>query len=341
MRLPGGAEKPPATPVTGAQPPAAKAATQAPPVTQAAPGGAAAAPQAKVQAPAAQQTAPAAPQRAEVPRLSTHIIRVEFVPVSTLIEPIKLFMTEGGVIMPYERLNMLIVTDYSDSITKIIDIIRLLDSSYLDAELIDLVEIKYNASADVLEDLKKIFGSGKDTATGIYLVSLDRINTIMVMANSQRAMEEVKRWIGRLDSTTGRSVQTFIYTVENATASNIAMVLSLLFGGDGGGEGISPSGGAGAGGVYGGAGGTSTAPGITSPMGTTGRSSAAGRSMSSMGMSQGGFGGGGGGMYGGQSYGGQSSGYGGQNVYGMGAGVGGDTSAGPGSTRARECPPSG
>ena len=37
---------------------------------------------------------------------------VEFVPVKDLIEPIKLFMTDGGVIMPHERTNMLILTDH-------------------------------------------------------------------------------------------------------------------------------------------------------------------------------------------------------------------------------------
>jgi general secretion pathway protein D len=321
---PGGPEKPPATPVTGAQPPAAKTATVPPLVTPALPAGAAAATQAQVQTPPAQPITPAVPQRqagSEVPRLATHVIRVEFVPVTTLLDPIKLFMTEGGVIMPYERLNMLIVTDYSDSIAKILDIIRLLDSSYLDAELIELVEIKYNASADVLEDLKKIFGSGKDTATGVYMVSLDRINTIMVMANSKRAMEEVKRWIARLDSTTGRSVQTFIYTVENATASNIAMVLSLLFGGgDSSGAGMSQQGGTGAGGVFGGP--SSAAQGAVSPMGTAGRGTTGGRSQSSMGMNQGGFTGGGSMFGGGQSYGGQ-------NVYGMGAGMGGGQVGGP------------
>ncbi len=317
---PGGPGKPPATPVTGAQPPAAKTATAPPLVTPALPAGAAAATQAQVQTPPTQQTTPAVPQRPavpEVPRLATHVIRVEFVPVTTLLDPIRLFMTEGGVIMPYDRLNMLIVTDYSDSITKILDIIRLLDSSYLDAELIELVEIKYNASADVLEDLKKIFGSGRDTATGVYMVSLDRINTIMVMANSKRAMEEVKRWIARLDSTTGRSVQTFIYTVENATASNIAMVLSLLFGGgDSSGAGMSQQGGTGAGGVFGGPGGTSTTSGGVSPMSTAGRGTAASRSQSSMGMTQGGFTGGSTMFGGGQSYGGQ-------NIYGLGAGMGG------------------
>jgi general secretion pathway protein D len=198
-----------------------------PPAVQAAP--------ASGQVPPQPQAAPAKPATPEPSRLATHVIRVEFVPVATLIEPLKLFMTEGGVIMPYDRQNMLIITDYTDNVQKLMEVIRLLDNSYLDADLLELVEIKFNVAADVLDDLRKVFGAGKDGGTGVSLVALDRLNAILVMANSKRALEEVKRWITRLDTTTGRSVQTFIYTVENGTASNIAMVLSMLFGGGEGG----------------------------------------------------------------------------------------------------------
>ncbi|HYK89576.1 MAG TPA: secretin N-terminal domain-containing protein, partial [Acidobacteriota bacterium] len=172
--------------------------------------------------------------------LATHVIRVEFVPVKDLVDPVKLFMTDGGVIMPYERLNMLIVTDYSDSVNKILEIVHMLDNNFLNPDLIELIKMKYNAAADVLEDLRKIFGSGgKDSPTGINFISLDRLNAILVMANSKRALEEVKRWIKELDNTTGRSIQTFVYTVENSTASNIALILSALYGGESTGGGLS------------------------------------------------------------------------------------------------------
>jgi len=228
-------QAPAVPPKPGEAPPA-----QPPAAAEAKPGQAPPPVQPQVQQPPAREPAP--PQQAQpeeqkpaAPRLATHVIRVEFVPVRDLIEPLKLFMTDGGVIMPYDRLNMLIVTDYSDSVSKVIEIIRLLDDSYLDADLLEVIEIKYNAAADVLEDMRKIFGSGaKDSQTGVYFVSLDRINSILVMANSKRALEEAKRWIARLDATAGRSIQTFVYTVQNATASNIAMLLSMLYGGEGG-----------------------------------------------------------------------------------------------------------
>ncbi len=212
--------------------------------------------------PAAMKTAAAAQRPAsaagspesegsKVPKLATHVIRVEYVPVKDLVEPIKLFMTEGGVIMPYERLNMLILTDYTDSAARVLQIIHMLDTNYLDPNLIDLVKIKNNASADVADDLKKVFGSGaKDSATGISFISLDRLNAILVMASSKRALEEAKNWIGKLDAESGRNIQTYVYVVENATASNIAAMLSALYGGEGAPSGTSETtGGGGAGGV--------------------------------------------------------------------------------------------
>jgi general secretion pathway protein D len=186
----------------------------------------------------------------EASRLATHVVRVEFVPVKDLIEPIKLLMTEGGVIMPYERLNMLILTDYTDNAARILNIIHLLDNNYLDPDLIDLIKINHNSSADVAEDLRKIFGAGsKDSATGISFVSIDRLNALFVIASSQRSLGELKRWIAQLDAESSRNIQTFVYVVENSTASNIAMMLSALYGGEGNG---SPTGTAGTSGQTGG-----------------------------------------------------------------------------------------
>jgi general secretion pathway protein D len=248
--------------------------------------------------PAPEQTASPAP------RLATHVIRVEYVPVKDLVEPIKLFMTEGGVIMPYERLNMLILTDYSDSAARILDIIHLLDKSYLDPDLVDLVKINNNSSADVTEDLKKIFGAGtKESSTGIYFLSLDRLNAIFVMASSKRGLEEMRRWIKQLDAESGRNIQTYVYVVENATASNIAMMLSALYGGEGSSTNV--SGGA-ASSVSGGGGSATSSSGRSS----AGQTTPFGNAGSNMGTT---------GQYGSSSqFGSQSNNQGGYSSYGSG-----------------------
>src|SRR5207247_10521901 len=103
--------------------------------------------------------------------------------------------------------------------------VRLLDDACINPELLELLGIKYNASADIADDLKKIFGSGgKDSPSGIYFVPLDRMNAILVMTNSKRALGELKRWVEKLDATTGRNIQKYIYTRENYTTSKLITI---------------------------------------------------------------------------------------------------------------------
>ncbi len=209
---------------------------------------------AALQSPASRVSAPPKTQEKGVPgaaRLATHVVRVEYVPVKDLVDPIKLFMTEGGVIMPYDRLNMLILTDYTDSADRILEIIRMLDNNYLDPDLIELIKINHNAATDVAEDLRKIFGSGtKDSATGISFIPIDRLNALFVIASSKRSLQELKRWIGELDAESSRNIQTFVYVVENSTASNIAMMLSALYGGEGSSNNTGGTGSTGSGGMF-------------------------------------------------------------------------------------------
>jgi type II secretory pathway component GspD/PulD (secretin) len=173
-------------------------------------------------------------------RLATHIIRADFVPIKDLLDPISKFMTDGGIIFPYEKLNMMIITDYSDNVDRLVKLIRMLDDAYLDPDLIEPVEIKNNTAGDVTEDLVKFFGAGtKDSATGVQFIPLDRRNLIFVKASSKRALAKAKEYIALLDSTSGKNIQTFTYAVQNSTASQIAMMLSALYGGEGSSTGTS------------------------------------------------------------------------------------------------------
>ena len=269
--------------------------------------------------PASAQTSSNLPERR---RLATHIIRMEFIPVGDLVEPVRLFMTEGGVIMPYERLNMLLITDYTDTVDKIMEIVRLLDYNYVNPELIELVPVEYNAAGDVVEDLDKVFGGGENKSAGIYFVALDRLNAILVLANSKRGLTEVKHWVSILDTTTGRSLQTYVYRVENSTAGNIAYILGALYGGEAA---------AFAGEETSGAAGTATPFGNTGATRGTGGFGQTGSAYRGGGYGGGGFGGGGygGGGYGGGGFGGGAFGGGGYGGGGFGGGFMGGQQLGP------------
>jgi len=178
---------------------------------------------------------PAPGRRPEEPRaipVATHVVHLDFVPVDDVLEAVRLFISDGVPIITYRRLNLMIITDYSDNAARVREFVRMLDNSFLDPGLVELVIIKNGNAVDIAEELKKIFASSAtdNAATGISFLPFERLNAIFVTAGTRRGLDTAKRWIEELDTYTGGKFQTFIYTVKESTASNIAQLLLALYG---------------------------------------------------------------------------------------------------------------
>ncbi len=161
--------------------------------------------------------------------LVTVIIPLEFIPTSEMTPIIQQFMSGGATVLSYDPKNILIVTDFRPNIEKVKKIIEILDSKLFDINTTELISVRYNRAADVAKDLNTIFGAGSDSS-GVNLIPIERLNSILVIAHSQHVLNEVHKWLEKLDSpSSGLNVQTFVYQVENSTAGNIADILSQLY----------------------------------------------------------------------------------------------------------------
>lgn len=162
--------------------------------------------------------------------LAIHIVPIEFLPADDIKTMLTPFMSNGGAMVCYPKANLLIITDFKDNIRRLRQIIQALDGRVFDSTYIDLIKIKYYQVKDVAEDLGKVIaGSAKDVNVGITIIPIERLNSILAVANSQRGLEKVHTWLDRLDTPQGRSQQTFVYPVQNSTANNIATILTQLY----------------------------------------------------------------------------------------------------------------
>ncbi|HNV71878.1 MAG TPA: secretin N-terminal domain-containing protein [Candidatus Ozemobacteraceae bacterium] len=68
---------------------------------------------------------------------------------------------------------------------------------------------------------------------GVRILPIERINSIIAVTSKAARLEDVKRWIERLDQPTNSSeTQLFVYPVQNGSAQHLASVLNGIFGGD-------------------------------------------------------------------------------------------------------------
>jgi len=164
----------------------------------------------------------------------TYIIPLHYLPSSDVLTMVQAFITEGATVIDFVSANILIITDYRRNIQQVLNLVRVLDTDYFDLNTVELIEIQNNSVSDVAEDLGKIFAPG-DKAGGVRMVAIERLNSLLVVTHSPVVLDEVKKWLERLDApSTNMNMKTYVYEVENNTAANIGEVLAQLYeGGEG------------------------------------------------------------------------------------------------------------
>lgn len=117
--------------------------------------------------------------------------------------------------------------------------LNMLDVDVLSGMSFGIYEIA-NLDAQVLvERLEKMMGSSELGALGsaTKLITLDEINSIMVVAPNSSQLKTVSSWLKRLDSLglgledEQAGSQLYVYTVENGEAKDLANLLGQIFGG--------------------------------------------------------------------------------------------------------------
>ncbi len=158
----------------------------------------------------------------------TYVIALHHIPSAEMVTLITPFVSNGANMINYASANMLILTDYRQNVEQALKLIRLLDTEYFDLTTVDLVPIRYNQAVDITEDLAQIFAPG--SPAGVRLVTIERLNSILVVTRSADVFQEVREWIDKLDTpSSGSNLRTFVYQVENNTVTNIASILSQLY----------------------------------------------------------------------------------------------------------------
>ena len=158
----------------------------------------------------------------------TYVIALHHIPSSEMVTLITPFVSNGANMINYTSANILILTDYRQNVEQALKLIRLLDTEYFDMTTVDMIPIRYNQAADIAADLAQIFAPG--APAGVRLVTIERLNSILVVTRSADVFQEVQEWIDKLDTpSSGSNLRTFVYLVENNTATNIANILSQLY----------------------------------------------------------------------------------------------------------------
>jgi len=149
--------------------------------------------------------------------------------VLKLIEP---YLSAQGTIYDLPQHNTLLVSDYESKVLDVLRIIARIDISPLAALHIKLVRVDNAPIYDLRDELTEIFTALKINSKdfeGITVVPLERVNSLMLVSNSENQLQNGVDWIKELDVIPSQDRDNiYIYNVRNSVASGLAELINQL-----------------------------------------------------------------------------------------------------------------
>ena len=156
--------------------------------------------------------------------------------MQTIIAPL---LPDGAILRADPARNLLMLAGTPQELNSVQDTIDTFDVNWLRGMSIGMFRLRSVDSQAVATELNQLLGEGSGTPIAglVRLVSLSKLNAVLVITPQKEYLKEVATWIERLDGIGGERL--YVYHVQNSRAEYVAELLNGLFnlGGGGGGRG--------------------------------------------------------------------------------------------------------
>jgi general secretion pathway protein D len=167
------------------------------------------------------------------PGFGVQVVPLRFVSATELGPVLEPFRPPGGAIQVDAVRNLLLLAGSSDQLASLRDLVSIFDVDWMRGMSFGLFPLDNAAAADLATELDQIFGGTEagPLAGVVKVVPIERLNSVLVVSSQPSYLEQAELWVQRLDRTSdAEEPQIYVYPVQNSRASNLAEVLSGIFG---------------------------------------------------------------------------------------------------------------
>ncbi len=170
------------------------------------------------------------------PGMRAQVVFLEQTPAKEVVAVLKPLMSHAGNISAAAN-NSVVLIDNPDNLDKLLKLIYLMDTRALANTVVRIVKVHNTDPSDIIHELESIFSAygnlaqkGKESF-GVSFMPVNRLNSVLILANSQPLAERALYWVRQLDSKTDQLANVHVYNVLNYKAKNLADILSQVYGG--------------------------------------------------------------------------------------------------------------
>jgi general secretion pathway protein D len=159
------------------------------------------------------------------------ILPLEFAAAAEMAKIIEPLAPSGAVIRTDSARNLLIVGGTRHERETISDIVTIFDVDWLSGMSFALVPLEFAQPKEAITDLERVFGtaSGGPLEGLLQFFPVERRQSVLVISAKPDYIERARDWIKRLDVGGADEKRLYVYSVQNARATDLATILSQVF----------------------------------------------------------------------------------------------------------------
>ncbi len=157
------------------------------------------------------------------------IIPVHYINPEELKPVLDIVAANAGHLKIDKARKAIVVTGDRQIISNVANIVRVFDVDWLGEKSLGILPVVHVTAREMKTELTKILKS-QNGEKGVAIDTLDRFNSLLVVAEKKKELDAVRKWLKMLDKPVPKSgAQLFVYKVQNRKANELAEMLNNIF----------------------------------------------------------------------------------------------------------------
>ncbi len=165
------------------------------------------------------------------PGYGVSAVPLRYISGANMMELMDSFVARGGSVRASKSGNLILVRGSAAERRTMVDIILSFDVDWMENQSASIATLSYATPEEIVAKLEAVFAEDTESAgrNGVKVIPLERLNGVVVIANSQAKVKRAMTWIRRLDQASVTDTNYFVYAVQNGSAVALADILKSTF----------------------------------------------------------------------------------------------------------------
>jgi general secretion pathway protein D len=177
------------------------------------------------------------------PGFGVSVVPLRYISASTIAKTAESMLTRQGAIRVDQARNLLLIQGTASEREAALDVVSTFDVEWLRNQSVGVYPLKSTSPETMIEELQRVF-ENREGGPGQGVISfqpISRMNAVMVVAKNPNMLKQTTQWVERLDrsDTSGTTLRS--YRLKYGNSTQIAKILSNIFGSKGGTGGDTPT----------------------------------------------------------------------------------------------------